>query len=217
MRRVDVERRNNRYYDPQTGRYLAPDPLPPGVNHLDGVYWYAAGNPIYNSDPTGRELPDAAEKQTYELAANTLEKQCADLGAAAEECKKLKGAKAKYDVIMIGSAQLADLEKGSDKEKLIAQKIREGMGATTFDDGRVEKGRYVGVQHVYTFITPELATSKAAAAAAGVTAMSIDNVVMHEAGHAMVKATGGLVSESNDSAVRWENYSRPQDDKRRRH
>lgn len=41
----------HRYYDPQMGRYLTPDPM--GLRAGPNSYLYAAGNPLSYSDPTG--------------------------------------------------------------------------------------------------------------------------------------------------------------------
>jgi RHS repeat-associated protein len=49
-----------RYYDPQIGRFLSVDPLGPGIQ--TGVnfsrYWYANNNPYRYIDPDGREVCD---------------------------------------------------------------------------------------------------------------------------------------------------------------
>lgn len=42
---------NARYYDPQIGTFLRPDPAMDGLNH----YGYVSGNPIFYTDPTGLE------------------------------------------------------------------------------------------------------------------------------------------------------------------
>ena len=41
----------HRYYDPGTGRFLTRDPI--GYGGGMNLYWYADGNPVNESDPTG--------------------------------------------------------------------------------------------------------------------------------------------------------------------
>ena len=44
----------NRYYDPNTGRYLTPDPLAVRIpTHRDPIYSYAFSNPMRFTDPFG--------------------------------------------------------------------------------------------------------------------------------------------------------------------
>jgi RHS repeat-associated protein len=43
----------NRYYDPATGQFLSVDPL---VDETDQAYGYTGGDPVINSDPSGRDL-----------------------------------------------------------------------------------------------------------------------------------------------------------------
>jgi uncharacterized protein RhaS with RHS repeats len=52
-----------RYYDPQVGRFLSVDPVPSGSSSGDnfGRYWYANDNPIRFTDPDGRCPPDSEE------------------------------------------------------------------------------------------------------------------------------------------------------------
>ncbi len=45
---------DHRYYDPDTGRYLSPDPL--GLAAGSNVYAYAGNNPLTNVDPSGLAL-----------------------------------------------------------------------------------------------------------------------------------------------------------------
>ncbi|MCP4614421.1 MAG: RHS repeat-associated core domain-containing protein [Planctomycetes bacterium] len=53
---------NARYYDPQTGHFLRPDPAMEGFNH----YLYVGGNPINYIDPTGMEMVTIDGKE-YEI------------------------------------------------------------------------------------------------------------------------------------------------------
>src|SRR5699024_2835572 len=47
-----------RYYDPEVGRFLSPDPVVPAPGNVFnfGRYTYANNNPIRHIDPDGREV-----------------------------------------------------------------------------------------------------------------------------------------------------------------
>jgi RHS repeat-associated protein len=78
-----------RYYDPQTGRFLSPDPTagdPRDTQSLN-VYAYARNNPLRYSDPSGQIL-DELVSGVGELAVFGLER----LGASVRLTDALKGA-----------------------------------------------------------------------------------------------------------------------------
>lgn len=60
-----------RYYDPQSGRFLSVDPV--GVNPTTGAnfnrYWYANDNPYRYTDPDGRDITEALGGLFYETAS----------------------------------------------------------------------------------------------------------------------------------------------------
>jgi RHS repeat-associated protein len=63
----------NRFYDPNTGRYLQPDPLaviglPPGLEQP--TYSYSNANPILFVDPTGRECSPPPDVRKTFLPSN---------------------------------------------------------------------------------------------------------------------------------------------------
>ena len=64
----------HRYYDPNTGRYLTPDPL--GVESDPSLYSYAAGNPLIFVDPEGLTVQlcqrVAKERRLEAIGANHM-------------------------------------------------------------------------------------------------------------------------------------------------
>jgi RHS repeat-associated protein len=55
----------NRYYDPQSGRWLSRDPI--GLEGGVNVYQYCGGNPIMFADPSGLEPPSGAYWKNWSL------------------------------------------------------------------------------------------------------------------------------------------------------
>ena len=77
-----------RYYDPQIGRFLSVDPVTAygGDNRYFNRYWYAAGNPYRYTDPDGRALDIIADigfiaYSGYKLATEPSWTNAAALGA----------------------------------------------------------------------------------------------------------------------------------------
>jgi RHS repeat-associated protein len=68
-----------RYYDPGTGRFLSPDPVPPSSGDLSAFnrYDYVGNNPITRIDPDGRQFepvpPEAAAAEEEGAAAAAAE------------------------------------------------------------------------------------------------------------------------------------------------
>jgi RHS repeat-associated protein len=56
-----------RFYDPQVGRFLSPDPLRPSSGNLFDAnrFAYVNNNPIRYSDPSGKCIWDACVAETY--------------------------------------------------------------------------------------------------------------------------------------------------------
>lgn len=59
---------NARYYDPNVGVFMTPDPAMDGLNH----YGYAKGNPIKYQDPTGTDAEVERDPKTFTITIKTL-------------------------------------------------------------------------------------------------------------------------------------------------
>ena len=75
-----------RYYDPQIGRFLSVDPVTAysnGDSRYFNRYWYAAGNPYKFTDPDGRALDTVADIAFVGYSAYKLVNEPSWINAAA--------------------------------------------------------------------------------------------------------------------------------------
>lgn len=86
-----------RYYDPQVGRFLSVDPVTayakPGLNF--NRYWYANNNPYKFTDPDGRYVcsgPGKDECETFDKAIDLAKKASESSNLTAQQRKELKNA-----------------------------------------------------------------------------------------------------------------------------
>lgn len=86
-----------RYYDPETGRFLSTDPVSPTSNGTSfNRYWYAKDNPYRYTDPDGRCVEDACIAEgSVALGAGVVYVAAAALiatGVCVEACGRIKNA-----------------------------------------------------------------------------------------------------------------------------
>ncbi len=71
-----------RYYNPQTGRYITPDPI--GLEGGINLFAYVAGNPLRWMDPRGLDLPEGLfpEVDAYKYSFSDMPDLSIDIGEA---------------------------------------------------------------------------------------------------------------------------------------
>lgn len=79
---IGLDNHGFRYYDPETGRYLTPDP----AGYLDGLNWYlhVGNNPINRIDPLGLGWFSDFVDSVVEVADNALDAAASFSGAMAD-------------------------------------------------------------------------------------------------------------------------------------
>jgi RHS repeat-associated protein len=222
---TDLFQNFNRFYDPQTGRYLEPEQLWMESLELlkivlDGrsvpLYAYSGNNPLLMTDPTGL-IFDTTKSKTAEKA---LEELCLQDSTAGAQCRELRD-NAEFLLIF----QEKTVEQDSD--------LREAGGALTevtktkkVVNPKTGETKLVPIEATVT-IDFARATSEATKRAAGVTSMMPDMVVGHEGGHGYADSRGfwnpgKKLTPANEKiqkqlSLQWENAFRPPDSPRTKH
>jgi uncharacterized protein RhaS with RHS repeats len=112
----------NRWYDPQTGRFLSQDPigLAGGVN----LYAYAGNNPASYSDPFGLKIEYKGTKEEVRY-----------LRAAVADAKRLLGIAAKAGNRLASQVLRGIKRMESDKNRVTVLQVGHGTGSETSPDG----------------------------------------------------------------------------------
>ncbi|MGN2248427.1 RHS repeat-associated core domain-containing protein, partial [Frateuria sp. GZRR35] len=126
-----------RYYDPEVGRFLSVDPVTSGSEHFNR-YWYASNNPIRNIDPTGLYTCDNSTKNGREFCGK-IDTYVSHLR---DSLKGLKFGSREYKAASNVIARVGEKGKsgphyvpGSLKGKTVAQTNQ--RGTTTVDVSKI--------------------------------------------------------------------------------
>ncbi|QAT82027.1 RHS repeat family [Corallococcus coralloides] len=207
---TDLFENRNRYYDPNLGRYTAPEPMltdPSWVAKViakgvsPAVYAYANNNPIAMADPDGLQ-----PFLTHDQITAAWVKGIKNINALQEMIKKIEADpnyKVEFKVEKWAKGNKIDQHAGAYSETAI-DKNGKAIGTTIhYDPDYIQspegQERFMeGLRHRVTGYVMDR-----------VSGISVDEALAHELGHAY-GYFAGCTTESciNRSSMRWENFVR---------